>query len=197
NSAIQSLILVKKLTSLSFFNLASIVEGQVGAKVREEMLAPFTDRLSVLKSRVQEHPAHRHLFDGLHRFLFEDQVVLHPEKSRSRVRQECKELTYQTMQRSNAWGRLVGQYFPEALRLSIHPQDAHSEKIGILLSPAVDSWVTPWHGVAVLCDREFLLMKRQQAESLGAELVFHEGLPVHFVLNDSPRVALTAVRKGV
>src|SRR5947207_3061713 len=88
-------------------------------------------------------------------------------KSRTQVRNECKENTYLVMQRSDAWGRLLHDCFPGALRLSIHPQSPHAEKIGIRLGEASDVWITPWHGVAVECAGKFKLMRLSEAEDLG------------------------------
>ena len=181
NQAIRDEIAAMKLDNLSLFTLSDVFADCDYARMRDELLPEYSEEPDVLRARVKAYPAHRHLFDGLHRFLFEDRLALQPDRSRNSVRQECKELTYKVMQRSNAWGRLVGMHFPQAVRLSIHPQPPHSEKIGILLSPAVDSWVTPWHGVAVLRDQDFLLMKRGQAEELGAQLVYEEGRAMHFV----------------
>ena len=89
-------------------------------------------------------------------------------------------LAYQVVQRSDAWGRLLADCFPTALRLSIHPQPPHSEKIGILLGDADDVWITPWHGVAVWWAGRWRLMKRSDAEELGARLVERDGGPSHF-----------------
>jgi pyoverdine/dityrosine biosynthesis protein Dit1 len=47
---------------------------------------------------------------------------------------------------------------------------------------AVDDWITPWHGVAVDMAGRFVLMKRCDAEELGASLVYAKGRPSHYVL---------------
>ena len=51
-------------------------------------------------------------------------------------------------------------------------------------------WMTPWHGTAVELDGRFVLMRRQQAEALGARLVFSEGRPSHYLLAGSLPEAL-------
>lgn len=180
NAAIRQLIRDLGLDRLEFFNLADVVPEPDYPRLRRELLPEHSEPLDKLRERVKKHPVHRHLFDGLHRFLFEDALACHPERTRNQLRKQTKETTYQVIQRSNAWGRLVSLHFPRALRLSIHPQAPHSEKIGLLLSPALDSWVTPWHGVALLRGQDYLLMKRQEAEERGAELCFRDGRPVHF-----------------
>jgi len=74
----------------------------------------------------------------------------------------------------------VAECFPAALRLSIHPQAPHAEKIGILLGDAEDTWITPWHGVAVQIGERWTLMKRADAVALGATLVERDGIPWHY-----------------
>src|SRR5262249_26447016 len=121
-------------------------------------------------------------FNGIARFLFDDLQELHPGLSRSGVRQRCKELAYRMVQRSQAWGELVKDRFPGAVRLSIHPQPCHADKSGICLVETCDNWLTPWHGVAVRTGGRFVLMKRHEAEARGAVLVHKEGRPSHFVI---------------
>ncbi len=121
------------------------------------------------------------VFNGIHRFLFEDQVDLVPGRSREQVRRVCKDLAYQVIQRSNAWSDLVAERFPHALRLSIHPQLAHSDKIGFQLLPAADNWLTPWHGVVLDDGNRFTLVKRRTAEELNASLVWRNNRPSHYV----------------
>ena len=139
---------------------------------------------SAIRQRVKDGPL-LHAFNGIARFLFEDRAILEPLRSRTALRKECKELAYQVIQRSNAWSRLIADCFPQSLRLSIHPQDPHSEKIGILLTHAEDNWLTPWHGVVVLQDDRFTLTHSHKAEERGAKLVARDGRPSHFVLSEA------------
>ena len=74
--------------------------------------------------------------------------------------------------------------FPDALRLSIHPQSPHDDaKLGIRLADhAADAWVTPWHGVGLYLGGRYTLTYRQRAEDAGARLVYRDGRPSHYVL---------------
>jgi pyoverdine/dityrosine biosynthesis protein Dit1 len=45
-----------------------------------------------------------------------------------------------------------------------------------------DSWLTPWHGVAVKQQDKFTLMRRHEAEALGAKIVERDGRPSHYQL---------------
>jgi len=129
---------------------------------------------------VRASERHRALFNGVHRFLFEDRLVIEPGKSRNRLRNECRDRALRVIQRSEAWGRLIQECFPTALRLSIHPQPPHSDKIGILLGDAEDPWLTPWHGVALKTEAGFKLVRRHEAEALGARVARREGRASHY-----------------
>src|SRR5262249_24934999 len=114
--------------------------------------------------------------------LFEDRVVLEPTKTRTQVRNECGHRAHQVIQRTAAWSQLILERFTESLRLSIHPQLAHSEKIGIRLADQDEGWLTPWHGVAAKDAEQFQLMHRREAEALGGRLIQRWGPPSHFEL---------------
>ncbi|MBZ0116582.1 MAG: isocyanide synthase family protein, partial [Sandaracinaceae bacterium] len=122
-------------------------------------------------------PRHRAQLDGIHRFLVEDAHALRPEESKSRIRKETRAAAYEVVRRSEAWGALVAAAFPDAVRLSIHPQPDVSEKIGVHLVETHDAWLTPWHGCAVLRGERYVLMHRADVE--GATLVEEEGRPSH------------------
>jgi len=165
--------------SLDWFRMEDRFETSEHAVMREQLVRHYAEPLAVIRQRVNDHDQHRLLFNGIQRFLFEDRIVIETEKSRTQVRIECKDLTYRVMQRSDAWGRLLSDCFPGSLRLSIHPQIPHAEKIGIRLGETSDVWITPWHGAAVERSGEFRLMRRSEAEALGAQVVNRFGRPSH------------------
>src|SRR4030095_11743671 len=109
-------------------------------------------------------------------------LAIASDMSRNQLRNECKELPYLVIQRSDGWGRLLNECFPMSLRLSIHPQRPHSEKIGILLGEASDTGLTPWHSVDRKQRDRFTLMHRHEAEAFGAQVVERDGRPSHFEL---------------
>jgi len=166
--------------AIDLFHMEDLFEVYEHPAMREQLCVHYAESLAAIEERTHKHEHHRALFNGIQRFLFEDRVVLETEKSRTQVRNECKELAYQVVRRSDAWGRLIGECFPTALRLSIHPQHPHSEKIGFLLGDAEDVWLTPWHGVAVKREGGFTLMRRSEAEALGARLIERSGRPSHY-----------------
>jgi pyoverdine/dityrosine biosynthesis protein Dit1 len=172
-------------TSLDVFRMEDLFEIDDHAAMREQLRLHYADTLEAIETRVHTYEHHQMLFNGIQRFLFEDRVAIETEKSRTQVRNECKQRTYRVIQRSDAWGRLLSDCFPASLRLSIHPQSPHSEKIGILLGDADDTWLTPWHGVALRLDGKFRLMRRHEAESLGAHVVTALGRPSYYQIGEA------------
>jgi pyoverdine/dityrosine biosynthesis protein Dit1/AcrR family transcriptional regulator len=182
---IDSLRTRLNLTSLALFSMEDLFEIDDHEKMREQLRLHYAETLPSIEARTRAFEHHQMLFNGIQRFLFEDRVAIETDKSRTQVRNECKAQTYLVIQRSDAWGRLLSDCFPAALRLSIHPQGAHSEKIGILLGEAEDTWLTPWHGVAVRNEGNFRLMRRHEAEALGARVVEHSGRPSYYQIGET------------
>lgn len=166
--------------SLDTLNVEDLFDLDDKDALRALLCEHYAEPLGAIEERVRAHERHRALFNGIHRFLFEDRLVIEPGKSRNRLRNECKERALRVIQRSEAWGRLIQECFPVALRLSIHPQPPHSEKIGVLLGDAEDAWLTPWHGVALKTDAGFKLVRRHEAEALGAKVVVRDGRASHY-----------------
>jgi pyoverdine/dityrosine biosynthesis protein Dit1/AcrR family transcriptional regulator len=181
NEALKALIQQLGTPDLDVVNLEDLLVTDSFDAARAWIVAQYGEPLQELKARVRDTDHARAMFNGIHRFVAEDGLALAPEKSKSRVKEESKEVAYQVIQRSNAWTRLLAQEFPHALRLSIHPQHPHSDKIGLRITRAADDWLTPWHGVVLLRANDYVLLKRYQAEELGAALIEKNGQPSHFV----------------
>ena len=157
--------------------------GEVSAgKARALLLASYAPSEQEVRGRAKESPAHAAQLDGIHRLLFEDEVVRHPEQSRTRSRNATRSLAYEVVRRSEAWGNLVAAAFPRAVRLSIHPQPDVSPKIGISLLSTDDAWLTPWHATALFEGDRARLVHRVEAERLGAKIALDEGRPVSMVI---------------
>jgi pyoverdine/dityrosine biosynthesis protein Dit1 len=114
--------------------------------------------------------------------MFEDNLVSDYVGSKSSLQKKSKLLAVGVIQRSWAWGALLADEFPNAIRLSIHPQPATSLKIGIHMMPTQDCWMTPWHGVAVKIGEKYVLMSRHAAQLCGAQLVMEDESPSHYIL---------------
>ncbi|CAM1343968.1 L-tyrosine/L-tryptophan isonitrile synthase family protein [Tenacibaculum amylolyticum] len=188
---IDHIIRTMNLTALSTFNLDNIFIDANFDEARIELLENYGQDLEHLKSKVkkggndssnpEDREAHR-MYCGLTKFLVEDLLFPGQTRSKSSIQKECKTKAYQAIIRSNAWTDLIAEKFPEAIRLSIHPQICGSKKIGIQLL-GTETWMTPWHGVAVYTGNEFVLMKHKEVQKLPAKLVQDEnGRPSHYEL---------------
>lgn len=160
-------------------------------KMRDELMKSYGRPLEALQllvrngvnpSASQDELEANRMYRGITRFLFEDNVYPGQIKTRSAIQRESRTKAYEVMRRSNAWSELIAEYFPDAVRLSIHPQICGSKKIGIRLI-GNEGWMTPWHGVAMETKSGPVLVKRSEAEALGAKLIYSSnGLPSHYKL---------------
>lgn len=156
-------------TAIRIFDLDDAFDGQRASTTRKLLMRHYGSTVEALQMRAKASPSSAQMIDGIHRFLFEDELVRSPAQSRTQSRKVTRARAYEVVLRSEAWGALVGVAFPEALRCSIHPQPAISSKLGIRLLDSDDAWLTPWHGAAVLVGEGYRLMKRADAEALGAQ----------------------------
>lgn len=179
------------LSDLITVNLDDFYDDLSFGQKRDELMKDFGNSLDFLMHKIrngglatgspEEQEANR-MYRGITRFLFEDSLYPGQTKSRTALQNESRIKAYEVIRRSNAWGELLSRYYPEAVRLSIHPQTCGSKKLGIRLI-ADETWMTPWHGVAVETPSGYRLFKRSEAESLGAELLYSaNGRPSHYRL---------------
>ncbi|MBS1961799.1 MAG: isocyanide synthase family protein [Bdellovibrionales bacterium] len=198
---LSRMIAGSNLASISTFNLDELYDGVSFDGMRERLMEQHGDSLDALRSAVgrggkspdatiEEKECHR-LYLGITRFLVEDATFPGQTRSRTALQKEARVRAYEVIARSRAWGDLVELRFPNAVRLSIHPQGCGDRKLGIrLIEP--DHWLTPWHGVAAEVDGRFILLKRAEAEALGGRLVHRDGRPSHYVLERTPAKILGA-----
>lgn len=179
------------LVNLSTFDLHSVYPGDDHDRLRSDLMSKYGRPLEQVREMVkrggngtgsrEDRDTHRH-YCGTTRFLVEDSSLPGQTKSKNALQKECRAKAYEVMRRSNAWTELIAEKFPDAIRLSIHPQACASKKLGIQLV-GTSNWMTPWHGVAVDIGDNYVLMKRSQAEELGATLIRDsQGNPSHFKL---------------
>ncbi|WHT15906.1 isocyanide synthase family protein [Crossiella sp. CA-258035] len=167
---------------LALYTLDDYAPGASPVSLRDLLDREYTEPLSCLRAKVRADPDLRAMYLGLVRFLLEDRYGPDYTGTRAALQRESRHRAYGVLARSRAWGELVGARFPAAVRLSIHPQPCGSAKLGLLLGRTPDAWLTPWHAVAVHEPGGFTLMKRIEAERLGARLVHRAGRPSHYVL---------------
>jgi len=181
---IREMIVQLSLSSVAIVNLEDLMEAASFNEGRKQVLERYAEPLEALRKRVKTNEAFAALYNGIHRFITEDRIVMHPEWSRSKVKETSKTIALEVIRHSNAWTRFLAYVFPGAIRLSIHPYPPGSDKIGFRLTRAADNWLTPWHGVIVLQHDEYLLMKRSDAEALNARLVYKDDQPYYYTLTD-------------
>lgn len=190
HAEMETIVAAQGAESIDFFSLLDAFDSMPYPRMRLELEMNYAEQLELIRKRISEEDTARQLFNGIHRFLFEDRAAMRPELSRNRVREEAKHLTYAVIRRSNAWSQLVSERFPAAVRLSIHPQPAHAEKLGFHLLKTRDNWLTPWHGVALESADGVILVKRFQAEHAKARLVWRRNRPSHYV---APHLTLEGI----
>lgn len=178
---ISKMIKELRLPDVSTFNLDDCFPGASYEEMRERLLRSHGRELSRIREEVKSDSDLMRMYKGMTRFLFEDSLTPEQTRSRSALQREARARAYEMIQRSNAWSELIERIFPEAIRLSIHPQSCGSRKLGLRLV-GDESWITPWHGVLVKTPTGELLMKRFEAEALGAKIQFVNGRPSHFSL---------------
>jgi pyoverdine/dityrosine biosynthesis protein Dit1 len=188
---IEHLIFANGFNCLSCFHLDDYFTDRTFDQMRILLMEGYGQELEYLQKKVhqgkmpdanrEQKQVHR-MYRGMVKFLYEDSLFPGQTHSKSQLQKKAREAAYQVINRSNAWSGLIAELFPKALRLSIHPQGCGTGKLGIKLV-GEDSWMTPWHGVALESQGRFSLVKRKEAVELGARLVFGaRGAPSHFVL---------------
>ena len=188
---LNRLIVEMSFSDISTINLDDFYEGLNFIQMRDKLMICYANSLDSLKYKIRngaessaspdEQEAKR-MYCGITRFLFEDALHTGQTKSRSALQKEARFNAYEVIRRSNAWSHLIAEHFPEAVRLSIHPQTCGAKKLGIRLI-GNESWMTPWHGVALESKKGYVLLKRSEAEALGAQLIYSsDGRPSHYKL---------------
>ena len=180
--ALQKMIEELQLKSIEVVNLEDLLPEISFEQARKFVIEKYAEDIEDLREKLKNSDEIKQLFNGIHRFISEDRLALETEKSKTKVKEESKLVALKVIQHSNAWTRFLSFYFPEAVRLSIHPYSSHADKIGIKLTKATDNWLTPWHGVMVLTEDGYLLMKKQDAEKQGAKLILKNAAPYYYSL---------------
>lgn len=191
HAALEDIIKDLELTNITTFSLDHLTSEENFDNVRTELMKKYGRSEEALRERVLrggkegatpgEKESHR-MYLGITRFLVEDSMHSSQTMSRTALQKECRARAYHVILRSNAWSELLAERFPNAVRLSIHPQACGAPKLGIQLI-GTERWMTPWHGVAVDNGNGFILMKRSEAEKLPVELVYDtNGSASHYKL---------------
>ncbi len=158
------------LRSLRLYCLEDAYGAGDPSVLRRALVEEFAVTADALAEEIAHSDARRAMFNGIHRFLFEDAVAVPTGASRTSARQATKPFAYETVRRSDAWSRLVAERFPDSVRLSIHPQPVGGEKIPVRLLPSDERWATPWHRSVAWDGARLRLERRETLEKAGATL---------------------------
>ena len=166
---------------IAFADLEDLMPDTTPSERVSNLLAQFAKPIERLRAEVRADADAALLYMGFARFL-QLEFEQFANESRSAFKNRCKKTALLVMQRSDAYSELIRKRFPEAIRLSIHPQGASTEKLGINLIAGTDGIGTPWHNVLVeMRDGSCKLMHRIDAEQGGYLLLHKNGRPSHFV----------------
>ncbi|MFF7128101.1 L-tyrosine/L-tryptophan isonitrile synthase family protein [Streptomyces sp. NPDC008240] len=175
---LRALIIDLGLGNLSVFDLRDVYGPLPYDVKRAHVQDHYAPTAEALRALVRSDDATRALYRGITRFLVEDTADF--PGTRSALQRECRRRAYDVIRRSRAWGALIAEHHPRAVRLSIHPQPVGDVKFGIRLLDAPDAWTTPWHSAALRrTDGTWTLLPRERAARLG-RLVDHDDRPSHF-----------------
>ncbi|MEE1807564.1 isocyanide synthase family protein [Streptomyces sp. BE133] len=166
------------LRRLSVFDLRDVLGDLPHDTKRALVHEHYAPTLDALRAEIRVADQTLALYRGITRFLVED--TADHSGTRSALQRECRKRAYGVIQRSRAWGDLIAEHHPHAVRLSIHPQPIGAPKFGIQLLDAPDAWTTPWHSAALRrTDGTWTLMPRAKAAQLG-RLMSCDDRPSHF-----------------
>ena len=138
----QLAVMLRAFRNLTAYNLDDKWPGLGFDSMRERLNEQYADSDDQVRTSVSTDENAKRLYLGISRFLFEDQKGNTDESNRT-IQRRAKQRAYGVIQRSKAWGTLVSEEFPAAVRLSIHPQPCGSSKLGIRLGRTPDAWLTP------------------------------------------------------
>jgi len=193
-AALRRMIATEGLDRIDLYTLDDVY-GDLGYDEKRELLSEtYGQSLESLRSEVKADERSLALYRGITRFMVEDGMGPTFTGTRSALLRDSRKRAYGVIQRSRAWSTLIDRQIEDSVRLSIHPQACETVKFGIRLLDIGDSWLTPWHAVAVQAGERVVLMKRHAAEEIG-RVVTVDGRPSHFVAADPARLGVPTPRE--
>lgn len=172
-----------QLENIHIFSLDDYYKDMSYELMRNELIEEYGEPEERLKLNIKNCLIALQQFNGIHRFIYEDNLHLYQDHSKNKIKIISKKIAYQVIRRSNAWSVLVANVFSHGIRLSIHPQLCGSDKIGIMLLKSDDVWATPWHRVLLVDGEESILIRKNDAEIRGAKPVFINSQFSHYAFS--------------
>jgi L-tyrosine isonitrile synthase len=192
-AALRRMIATERLDRIELYTLDDVY-GDLGYDEKRRLMSDtYGQSLDSLRAEIKADERSLALYRGITRFMLEDGMGPSYTGTKSALLRDSRKRAYGVIQRSRAWSALIDRQIEHSVRLSIHPQACDTAKFGIRLLNIDDSWLTPWHAVAVQAGDRVVLMKRHAAEKIG-RVVTVDGRPSHFIATEPARVIVPAPR---
>jgi pyoverdine/dityrosine biosynthesis protein Dit1 len=172
---VHAIIQDYELDHLKLLSMDDLFPGNNPEELRSLLEEIYCEDLGVIRHNVINDEKTSNLFNGLHRFLKEDQRELFHDMGQNAFNRLMKERAFELLRRSDGWSKLIEEHFRDGIRLSIHPHPITHSKLGIRLVNANSKWATPWHNVLVKFPDRMELMPHKEALDLGAQINFERG----------------------
>ncbi len=181
---IKDIIQDFNLIHLSTFDMDDCYNELKGPELRERLVWQYAKSTEEIRYLVVNNEDFKGLFNGVHKFMIEDQMGLlsNAGVSKNQINKNTKNLTYELLRRSDAWSSLLLDKFDDALRLSIHAYPLTNEKFGVKLVDSSEKWATPWHNVTLKRGDQFELMHLSKALEIGAKKELFQGKYVYYAI---------------
>lgn len=187
-SGIRKMIQDHHLTSLVYVTLDDLLPGLTPVELRAAL--PTPESRESIAERAKQDEELMYQLNGIELFASFELEHTRPELTKNQRKKRARDIAYAVISRGDSLRRVWAERYPGAVRCSIHPQKTHSNKIGIRMLENSGNWCSPWHGCAVVRpDGQVSLMKSVEAEAAGAELVYINQMPSHYVLTQSAAMA--------
>lgn len=174
-----------ELNHLKILSMDDLFPGNKPDELRLLLEEVYCEDLGIIRSNVINDEKTGNLFNGLHRFLKEDQREFFSDMGQNAFNRLMKERAFELLRRSDGWSKLLEEHFRDGIRLSIHPHPITHSKLGIRLVNANSKWATPWHNVLVKFPDRMELMPYKEAIDLGAQINFERGRYAFFEASKS------------
>jgi L-tyrosine isonitrile synthase len=194
-AALRMMINDEGLERIDLYTLDDIYGDRGYDEKRSLLTEVHGQSLESIRDEIKTDERSLALYRGITRFMVEDSLGPGYAGTKSALLRDSRQRAYRVIQRSRAWSNLIDGQIRASVRLSIHPQACGIAKFGIRLLDIDDSWLTPWHAVAVQKGDRVVLMKRHAAEEIG-QLVSVAGRPSHFVVSEQARALPPQQRQG-
>ncbi len=185
----QELISLIKTPHIRVADLDLYYPGLTPQQAREKVLTEFGPTPEEIDAGIRSDDTRKNLYLAFTRFIQDDTPPDDPALvglSGKKQKELFKERAREDMRRSDALNNMLIQRLMNEqgyIRLSIREQQDTPEKIGINLLEGEGQEFTgsPWHNVIALKDDgSYYVLKREEAEARGYELIYKDGKPHHF-----------------